>query len=102
MIRRPPRSTLFPYTTLFRSEIRVNAWTDAIQAMGLARGLDVQVIEQPTRRFAEVRQRLNVFAGSTVDRKSTRLNSSHANISYAVFCLKKTNKADEVNVAHRL
>src|SRR3712207_8258732 len=84
MIRRPPRSTLFPYTTLFRSRIsrlptdrftvlegpsvskggiRINGWTD------------------PKRPVANVKVRQ--------DRKSTRLNSSHANISYAVFCLKK-------------
>src|SRR5258707_6009756 len=80
MIRRPPRSTLFPYTTLFRSpqaRRRAAARRDlagaarqaaAIHGPGLPRGRD---------------------------RKSTRLNSSHANISYAVFCLKKKNRADQ-------
>src|SRR6476620_11884318 len=69
MIRRPPRSTLFPYTTLFRSRRRRQA-PDLDLSAGEGR-----------RREIEVR-----------DRKSTRLNSSHANISYAVFCLKKKKK----------
>src|SRR5206468_11977499 len=73
MIRRPPRSTLFPYTTLFRSTLGQHA--DNLR-MGVLRDL-------PNQRFA-VRQTL-------VDRKSTRLNSSHDQISYAVFCLKKKN-----------
>src|SRR6476620_12483979 len=64
MIRRPPRSTLFPYTTLFRSRARQDG--------------------PPSRHAAP-----HVDAGVARDRKSTRLNSSHANISYAVFCLKK-------------
>src|SRR5688572_32164288 len=66
MIRRPPRSTLFPYTTLFRSEIlRLDLWW--------------------------IRRRRRGRAGCGGDRKSTRLNSSHSQISYAVFCLKKKN-----------
>src|SRR3712207_8328094 len=69
MIRRPPRPTLFPYTTLFRSASPGGAAHDTTA---------------PSRR-----RRLAVAKGSVVDRKSTRLNSSHANISYAVFCLKK-------------
>src|SRR3712207_8324557 len=88
MIRRPPRSTLFPYTTLFRSAV-VDADTfaplDEIDRRALiavaARVGDVRLIDN---------QLLNPN-GSTRDRKSTRLNSSHANISYAVFCLKKKN-----------
>src|SRR3712207_8796451 len=82
MIRRPPRSTLFPYTTLFRSlgslaETRGEGGGGQRQA-----GRDVpEVLRQP-RLVVQVRQRDR-------DRKSTRLNSSHANISYAVFCLKK-------------
>src|SRR3712207_7171916 len=86
MIRRPPRSTLFPYTTLFRSEhasgmsfaeyMRENVW---LPAGMLATHLDDPSAIVPNRvRGYELR-----------DRKSTRLNSSHANISYAVFCLKK-------------
>src|SRR3712207_8936841 len=72
MIRRPPRSTLFPYTTLFRSERLLG---DRQACIGHA--LD------------DVRARGLVAFASREDRKSTRLNSSHANISYAVFCLKK-------------
>src|SRR5688572_31803117 len=72
MIRRPPRSTLFPYTTLFRSE--------------LPQALDY--FNQALALFRE----LNVPAGEIADRKSTRLNSSHSQISYAVFCLKKKKK----------
>src|SRR5947209_13101792 len=80
MIRRPPRSTLFPYTTLFRS---------------LARHEEVEsVVAQHHEDAAEGdRQRiLTERLGGEEDRKSTRLNSSHANISYAVFCLKKKKK----------
>src|SRR3712207_7756354 len=82
MIRRPPRSTLFPYTTLFRSGERRGRG-------GLRRGLEHRVA---LRGPAEVRVGVRVAVGVAqldVDRKSTRLNSSHANISYAVFCLKK-------------
>src|SRR3712207_7543560 len=76
MIRRPPRSTLFPYTTLFRSE--------ALQARGMAISSSVE------QTVAALRQAVEQSGGSLAeDRKSTRLNSSHANISYAVFCLKK-------------
>src|SRR3712207_6978246 len=85
MIRRPPRSTLFPYTTLFRS---------FGQGLLRARGaLDVPFdTSQPKARKARVVfPLLNLLTGFEQDRKSTRLNSSHANISYAVFCLKKKN-----------
>src|SRR5260221_6707634 len=78
MIRRPPRSTLFPYTTLFRSD---GACGDAAQARRLHR-----VRRLPSRR-------LSCRRGG--DRKSTRLNSSHTVISYAVFCLKKKQRHDE-------
>src|SRR3712207_8620795 len=77
MIRRPPRSTLFPYTTLFRS-------LDALGEIALVEGeAELTIFEHV------VRSGLVVAARVRVDRKSTRLNSSHANISYAVFCLKK-------------
>src|SRR3712207_7964302 len=102
MIRRPPRSTLFPYTTLFRSERlggeharaadahleRPGGLRDGKRGVGHAvradgdrrlRGHDVEVVEE--------------------DRKSTRLNSSHANISYAVFCLKKKKKREKARVS---
>src|SRR3712207_7395432 len=87
MIRRPPRSTLFPYTTLFRSSSGVGVLVvdrrhqqqAAVDDPGLA-GHVAALIEQE-----------GDGAGDLQDRKSTRLNSSHANISYAVFCLKKKN-----------
>src|SRR3712207_7659409 len=89
MIRRPPRSTLFPYTTLFRSGGR-----------GRARGRRARGVARPDRAGAARDERLRLrprlrarrrgaHVGRAGDRKSTRLNSSHANISYAVFCLKK-------------
>src|SRR3712207_9134348 len=92
MIRRPPRSPLFPYTTLFRSEV------DPVQQR---RGVVLRELQHPLveREPAQLpveepldRQRLVVEVlelVEVVDRKSTRLNSSHANISYAVFCLKQ-------------
>src|SRR3712207_7629552 len=89
MIRRPPRSTLFPYTTLFRSfdagAWRVVAWS---QDPVLARKLAL-LQQQYADRDAAIRVLEDYGTGNTLDRKSTRLNSSHANISYAVFCLKK-------------
>src|SRR3712207_7914481 len=89
MIRRPPRSTLFPYTTLFRSDVgggeRGPRDLDhrAEQPGHLAALALEDLGEHPQRLLAD---RLELLHG---DRKSTRLNSSHANISYAVFCLKK-------------
>src|SRR3712207_8800753 len=86
MIRRPPRSTLFPYTTLFRSE-RVDDQRD---------GAAGKRVEEAGERDAVGRRLQRRHEGSRDsglrDRKSTRLNSSHANISYAVFCLKKKKK----------
>src|SRR3712207_9018727 len=86
MIRRPPRSTLFPYTTLFRSQ----QIDDCLRSWVLRRF--VQPIHQDHDRlleFASVECLQWLGHGMGKDRKSTRLNSSHANISYAVFCLKK-------------
>src|SRR3712207_8648267 len=84
MIRRPPRSTLFPYTTLFRSALTTtNQFLDA-----LAAGQLVRVRETSVRR-ADEQLKTSIAKLRAGDRKSTRLNSSHANISYAVFCLKK-------------
>src|SRR3712207_8049692 len=90
MIRRPPRSTLFPYTTLFRSQGSVRAERrrdrNEIAHLVLVPGKDEHPdIATVERAAAEVL----VAVVRSVDRKSTRLNSSHANISYAVFCLKK-------------
>src|SRR5438128_7632738 len=86
MIRRPPRSTLFPYTTLFRS-VRI-----------LIQGFPRSVVESNSvpRRFPWVSQA--AYAG---DRKSTCLNSSHGSISYAVFCLKKKKKKKNKNINYR-
>src|SRR3712207_8659895 len=92
MIRRPPRSTLFPYTTLFRSaqHLRQTAWTLGRRDQ-LHRVLaDVAVLAQRAIERAQRRELASHGRGDR-DRKSTRLNSSHANISYAVFCLKKNN-----------
>src|SRR2546430_12924905 len=81
MIRRPPRSTLFPYTTLFRSgQFRPAAAVSAVRERG-ARGA-IEEHEGPAGQTGRLRKR-------ATDRKSTRLNSSHSQISYAVFCLKK-------------
>src|SRR3712207_6947413 len=84
MIRRPPRSTLFPYTTLFRSELQA----------------ELVEVEEARERLATTLPNLpdpdapdgGEDDAVVLDRKSTRLNSSHANISYAVFCLKKKNQ----------
>src|SRR3712207_7755540 len=94
MIRRPPRSTLFPYTTLFRSQ------SDRVQPRALRPA--ALVVAPPERALERIRQQVlgkrpiprpigqeREQPGGLRDRKSTRLNSSHANISYAVFCLKK-------------
>src|SRR3712207_7702588 len=92
MIRRPPRSTLFPYTTLFRSWVRGNPADFDMWAYAGNAGWtweDVRPLFEEIERFMEVRK--DVKPDPFQDRKSTRLNSSHANISYAVFCLKKKN-----------
>src|SRR5689334_24357568 len=92
MIRRPPRSTLFPYTTLFRSA-RIGDGVDA--EMGHARmgGLAGDAHDPSHRPLVGVHHRHGGrLADKHQDRKSTRLNSSHSSISYAVFCLKKKTK----------
>src|SRR5256885_3387578 len=87
MIRRPPRSTLFPYTTLFRSRnVRFGPGDPALQRQRL-RLRRTQPIRQQQRRGRRRRRHRRI--GRVRDRKSTRLNSSHLVISYAVFCLKK-------------
>src|SRR3712207_7642879 len=85
MIRRPPRSTLFPYTTLFRSLRSGNG--------ALIERIVPHLVTRDTRQFWTSGQWMTELSGGSDvgDRKSTRLNSSHANISYAVFCLKKKN-----------
>src|SRR5690348_17931222 len=93
MVRRPPRSPLFPYTTLFRSNlafgaIRAREQVPALLHHGGGAGDVLQREQQPRQR----RQRVLVARVDLEDRKSTRLNSSHPSISYAVFCLKKKKK----------
>src|SRR3712207_7824810 len=88
MIRRPPRSTLFPYTTLFRSAVLGLVWF--LRAHGDPLSRTVAGDPRPAVDSSSDLPSLGLYAlGTTIDRKSTRLNSSHANISYAVFCLKK-------------
>src|SRR3712207_8644125 len=109
MIRRPPRSTLFPYTTLFRSltiggddyvtkpfslEELVARVRSILRRSGLA--------EPETNRLVFEDLELDDDAHEVVDRKSTRLNSRHANISYAVFCLKKKTKSKSLRVPARM
>src|SRR3712207_7445631 len=101
MIRRPPRSTLFPYTTLFRSfrvvrEREVDQWgrRPVAELVG--------VHPRPSRGRRQGRVGVDVRTGGQHgrgDRKSTRLNSSHANISYAVFCLKKKKNTTALNTS---
>src|SRR5690242_20868628 len=91
MIRRPPRSTLFPYTTLFRSQAQQRGLARAARAHdgrdAAAGDLDVQPVEDLAGTHGVVDRAQDLRR----DRKSTRLNSSHMSISYAVFCLKKKN-----------
>src|SRR3712207_7194123 len=90
MIRRPPRSTLFPYTTLFRSRGAFEAGRLDVQRLGVEDCLadrDHQQVAAQDARSRPVEQ--GDLGRDLGDRKSTRLNSSHVNISYAVFCLKK-------------
>src|SRR5438445_7396634 len=88
MIRRPPRSTLFPYTTLFRSRGRQHRTE---HPAGHRPGWHAQHLCREHKQ----QQHHGVRGGGERDRKSTRLNSSHANISYAVFCLKKKKKKEK-------
>src|SRR3712207_8655557 len=83
MIRRPPRSTLFPYTTLFRSAGVMGSGIASHLANSGVRALLLDIVPPKANPGEDT---------SSKDRKSTRLNSSHANISYAVFCLKKKKK----------
>src|SRR2546427_3889492 len=89
MIRRPPRSTLFPYTTLFRSCFSISRQSED----GLKGALNFVISEGgPDRENDEIQ--------SALDRKSTRLNSSHSQISYAVFCLKKKKTLDSTKLKY--
>src|SRR5258707_9814382 len=95
MIRRPPRSTLFPYTTLFRS----------LETILQDDGPIVQPVWRSLFTFMDKRvQGFKMHPTGYIDRKSTRLNSSHANISYAVFCLKKKKELNvgEIVITHAI
>src|SRR5689334_23787580 len=99
MIRRPPRSTLFPYTTLFRSIGGTDNFgtDDELIMFDPTFQTWTTVAEMPTDRDSIAAAvgsdgRIYVIGGTDIDRKSTRLNSSHSSISYAVFCLKKKKK----------
>src|SRR3712207_8542558 len=96
MIRRPPRSTLFPYTTLFRSE-RLEIFP-FLGSYLLAEAVDGAGADLAVHGHAHAGTEKGVTAGGVHvrDRKSTRLNSSHANISYAVFCLKKKTQKQQL------
>src|SRR2546430_10162645 len=101
MIRRPPRSTLFPYTTLFRS--RELLLGRQARAGGKPAALDLlgELLEQAPRQLSLGHQRADLDGGrlhGCIDRKSTRLNSSHSQISYAVFCLKKKKLSSELYI----
>src|SRR2546427_5688784 len=88
MIRRPPRSTLFPYTTLFRSRME-----DALRKVASEFGQEYPIwLGGQKVTTKDKRSSTNPSRPSQIDRKSTRLNSSHSQISYAVFCLKKKKK----------
>src|SRR5688572_31938315 len=86
MIRRPPRSTLFPYTTLFRSA----------EAPAAAVAIEARPEMTDEERVASIKRGRDLFYGTVADRKSTRLNSSHSQISYAVFCLKKKKNEKDI------
>src|SRR3989442_9775729 len=100
MIRRPPRSTLFPYTTLFRSQ-RSFASSTPSPSESLKRWHPTSSTSAPGGVLGHLSSPSgtpSLSESSGQDRKSTRLNSSHVRISYAVFCLKKKNNADSYNV----
>src|SRR3712207_7702839 len=100
MIRRPPRSTLFPYTTLFRSRLMVEGRLVGPWVTELERSW--QDLRQSSHGLLVVDLTGITFVGEDgkADRKSTRLNSSHANISYAVFCLKKKKTSIRLTSSH--
>src|SRR5689334_24003847 len=100
MILRPPRSTLFPYTTLFRSKTLVATLPVYLNAL-TSRGVHVVTVNdylaaRDSEWMGAVYKFLGLTVGCILDRKSTRLNSSHSSISYAVFCLKKKIKSNNL------
>src|SRR2546427_5027957 len=99
MIRRPPRSTLFPYTTLFRSPARQPGGGAGVIGLGRAYGR-LHVIDIADLGHPKEVAWFEPEDGGSQDRKSTRLNSSHSQISYAVFCLKKKKKNKNTATSH--
>src|SRR2546422_8197604 len=98
MIRRPPRSTLFPYTTLFRSHVTLTRFAPADSFVAV-----IATVGQPPDTISgtythPLPDSIHVTGSIKTDRKSTRLNSSHGYISYAVFCLKKKKQADKNDI----
>src|SRR5688572_32767300 len=101
MIRRPPRSTLFPYTTLFRSDdidVRVSERKAEVCAM-LRKGAVDCLVVQTGAADLQPNDLIEIMDDQAVDRKSTRLNSSHSQISYAVFCLKKKKDDNDAHIS---
>src|SRR2546430_10074653 len=100
MIRRPPRSTLFPYTTLFRSMFSKSQNTARLRVSGLTgifgRNGSLRAVQVLLEAFEVQVDHRGDVEGENIDRKSTRLNSSHSQISYAVFCLKKKNNSNNM------
>src|SRR3712207_8383506 len=95
MIRRPPRSTLFPYTTLFRS--CYPEFIDRLKDYNLNLVPEISITREVAGKKIWIEHGQQHDERNHIDRKSTRLNSSHANISYAVFCLKKKQKHTQTN-----
>src|SRR2546430_10847150 len=99
MIRRPPRSTLFPYTTLFRSPTRGGIYVGGVRRRPVGERSPISGPVAPADRIRPCGRGVRA-AGQ--DRKSTRLNSSHSQISYAVFCLKKKKRASPYAISRQL
>src|SRR2546430_8195219 len=98
MIRRPPRSTLFPYTTLFRS---VREGRDVADVPAIRDRREHSAHDLSGARLGHIGNDVHVLGPCDLDRKSTRLNSSHSQISYAVFCLKKKKTISLLCLPHR-
>src|SRR5256884_4401460 len=103
MIRRPPRSTLFPYTTLFRSVLEPKPAHVRQQLEGVRRAHRRHHVRESQAAFQVVKTTIpfHEIGRPEIDRKSTRLNSSHGYISYAVFCLKKKKKTQSIQRSHK-
>src|SRR2546422_8008998 len=102
MIRRPPRSTLFPYTTLFRSPATPHLKVFVSQLAARAEKLKTGRVDPREDNMLKITSEGRKAALVLRDRKSTRLNSSHGYISYAVFCLKKKKKKNYVAFSHSI